>query len=54
MPDKSTKQPRQRTGKKYSRNDMISFGEMVAHESINETDVSVYFKSIYEGKEAAK
>jgi len=47
MPDKNSKQPKQLTGKRFTKNDMIYFGEMVAHEGIHETDVALYFNTLY-------
>lgn len=31
----------------FSKNEVIYFGEMVAHENIPETDVAVYFNSVF-------
>jgi len=52
MPLKPIKKPKQRTGRRYSKNQMIAFAEMVAHEQISETNVAAYFTSMYEGKES--
>jgi len=40
--------------KEYTKTDVIYFGEMVAHESIHETDVAVYFDSVFRDREQSK
>lgn len=40
--------------KEYTKTDVIYFGELVAHESISETDVAIYFESVFHDREQSK
>jgi hypothetical protein len=40
--------------KEFTKTEVIYFGEMVAHESILETDVAIYFESVFHDREQSK